>query len=109
MFEINSYSGLALILAIVDMGVAIATLAVQGKVDANMVTVLWAIRGAIATVAFIFACYGILKKQNWQIAVIALTITALALALETLLLISIIFQLILGVLEWLSRLIIRPW
>lgn len=107
MFETNSYSFLALILAIVAMRVAIATLAMQGKVDANMITVLWAIRATIAAVASTLAWYGITKKQSVPIALTALIIAILAISLEMLFLLWVVGKLIWAFIEWFGHILIH--
>ncbi|WP_271253217.1 hypothetical protein [Pseudanabaena sp. Chao 1811] len=105
----NSYSFLALALAIVDIAIAITTVKIQGKVEESVIVTLWAFRGAIATMALFLGWQGIRKQQNVAIAILAFTITVLALALEVILVATILWQLIWGVLEWFSHLIIHPW
>ncbi|NMF60176.1 hypothetical protein [Pseudanabaena yagii] len=105
----NSYSFLALVLAIVDIAIAITTVKIQGKVEDSVIVTLWAFRGAIATIVFFLALLGNRKHQNKAITIIALTLTVLALTLEIILGVAILWQLIWEVLKWLSHLIIRPW
>lgn len=106
----NSYSFLALVLAIVDIAIAITTVKIQGKVEDSVIVTLWAFRGAIATIVFFLAWLGNRKYQNKAITIIAaLTLTVLAITLEIILGVAILWQLIWEVLKWLSHLIIRPW
>ncbi|MFM7886323.1 MAG: hypothetical protein ACKPCM_06470, partial [Pseudanabaena sp.] len=92
----NSYSILALVLAILDIAIAITTVKIQGKVEESVIVTLWAFRGAIATMVFFLAWWGIRKCQNAAITIIALTLTVLALTLEVILIAVILWQLIWG-------------